>query len=61
MRKGGESYHSKVSIRALVSEEKVENSVKEINHLQQNHPRLKWNRCRKIRNSFACNFVNCLV
>ena len=61
MRKGGESYHSKVSIRALVSEEKVENSVKEINHLQQNHPTSKWNRWRKIRNSFACNFVNCLV
>src|SRR6516162_1585729 len=36
MLKGGESYHSKVSIRALVSEEEVENSAKEINHLQQN-------------------------
>ena len=41
MLKGGESYHSKVSIRALVSEEEVENSAKEINHLQQNPPKVE--------------------
>ena len=34
--KGGESYHSKVRIRALVSEAEVASSAKEINQLQQN-------------------------
>ena len=36
--KGGESYHSKVATRALVSEAEVENSAKEINRLQHSPP-----------------------
>jgi Domain of unknown function (DUF4432) len=34
----GETYHTKVTIRALVSEKEVENSVKEITKLQQSSP-----------------------
>ena len=33
--KGGESYHSKVTIRALASEEEIKDSTNEIDRLQQ--------------------------
>lgn len=39
--KGGESYHSKVTIRALVSKDEVENSAKEISQLQQSPPEVE--------------------
>jgi hypothetical protein len=39
--KAGESYHSKVRICALLSEEEVENSAKEINQLQQSPPKVQ--------------------
>ena len=39
--KGGESYHSKVRIRALVSEAEVESSAKEVSKLQQNPPKVQ--------------------
>ena len=39
--KGGESHHSKVRIRALVSEAEVESSAKEINQLQQSPPKVQ--------------------
>jgi hypothetical protein len=39
--KGGESYHSKVTIRALVSEEEIETSVKQIAQLQQAPPEVE--------------------
>jgi hypothetical protein len=38
--RGGETYHTKVTIGALVSEEEVENSVKEITKLQQSSPEI---------------------
>jgi Domain of unknown function (DUF4432) len=38
--KGGENYHSKVTIRALISEEEVENAAKEILQLQQSPPEI---------------------
>jgi len=34
--KAGESYPSKVTVRALVSEEEVQNSIGEIRRLQRN-------------------------
>jgi Domain of unknown function (DUF4432) len=39
--KGGESYHSKVIIRALVSEAEVETSVEEIAQLQEAEPEVQ--------------------
>jgi hypothetical protein len=39
--KGGESYHSKVTIRALISKDEVENSAKEISQLQQSPPEVE--------------------
>jgi hypothetical protein len=41
MLKGGESYHSKVSMRALVSEVEVENSAREVEQLQQSPPKVE--------------------
>ena len=39
--KGGESYHSKVTIHALVSEEEIEISAKQIDQLQQSPPEVE--------------------
>jgi hypothetical protein len=37
---GGESYHSKVTIRALVSRDEVQNAVTDIRKLQQAQPEI---------------------